>query len=263
MSSQSINAHYLYLMKKQKEEWFASWFDTSYYHLLYRNRNEKEAYHFIEGLINSLQPAHGCRMLDLACGKGRHAIQLSQYGFDVTGIDLSESSIQEALTNSNEQLHFYRHDMRMPHHINYYDWVFNFFTSFGYFENVREHLQTLQSIHASLKKDGKLIIDYLNPAYTLKQLVPQETLIHDTVTFKIQRFADSRFIHKHITVIDPAFAEPLEFHEKVSRLSMEDFIHLFAQSGFRLIQCWGSYQLDAFDVNESRRMIMMAEKVNP
>jgi len=260
MFTHSIAACYLYLMKKLNEEWFAAWFDTPYYHMLYDNRDETEAYHFIEQLIQVLQPQKGCRMLDLACGKGRHAKQLSQYGFDVTGIDLSESSIQEAMANSNEQLHFFRHDMRMPHHINYYDWVFNFFTSFGYFESEREHLQTLKSVHASLKKEGKLVIDYLNPDHALLHLIPSETQVRNDVTFQIKRTADDRFFHKEITVIDPANDGPHVFHEKVSRLSLVDFERLFAQSGFKLIRYWGSYQLDAFDKMESKRMILMAEK---
>ena len=74
-------------------DWFHDWFNSPYYHLLYRHRDEQEAAAFIERLIGHLQPPPGSRMLDVACGKGRHAVQLARHGFEVTGIDLSEESI--------------------------------------------------------------------------------------------------------------------------------------------------------------------------
>ncbi len=66
-----------------------------YYHQLYFNRDDKEAAAFIDKLIEHLKPAPGATMLDVACGKGRHSIQLAGKGFDVTGIDLSEDSIMK------------------------------------------------------------------------------------------------------------------------------------------------------------------------
>lgn len=246
-----------------KQEWFASWFDTSYYHLLYHHRDEQEAFHFIEKLVNTLQPEPGARMLDLACGKGRHALQLSQYGFDVTGVDLSESSIAEALMQSTNHLHFFRHDMRKPHAIHYYDWVFNFFTSFGYFEKEKELLQTLNSINISLKKEGHLLIDYLNPVYTLRHLVAEETQYRDEISFDIKRYADGIFFHKQITVNDPAANEPLVFQEKVRQLNLSDFEQLFLKSNFELVNLWGGYALEQFDENSSKRMIMQVRKINP
>jgi 2-polyprenyl-3-methyl-5-hydroxy-6-metoxy-1,4-benzoquinol methylase len=76
--------------------WFKDWFNSPYYHQLYFNRDDKEAAAFIDKLINYLKPVPGSYMLDVACGKGRHSIQLASKGFDVTGIDLSDDSINEA-----------------------------------------------------------------------------------------------------------------------------------------------------------------------
>ena len=101
--------------------WFKDWFNSPYYHLLYFNRDEKEAANFIDKLINYLNPPKGSFMLDVACGKGRHSIHLEEKGFDVTGIDLSEDSIEEALRFQTDTLHFYRHDMRLPFWINYFE----------------------------------------------------------------------------------------------------------------------------------------------
>src|SRR5436190_18774056 len=101
--------------------WFKDWFNSPYYHQLYFNRDEHEASAFINKLIDHLQPPVGSKMLDVACGKGRHSLQLATKGFDVTGIDLSEDSIREALQYESETLHFYQHDMRREFWINYFD----------------------------------------------------------------------------------------------------------------------------------------------
>ena len=104
-------------------EWFECWFDTPYYHTLYKNRDFSEAELFIDRLIELLQPEKANRFLDLGCGKGRHSIYLNKKGFDITGVDLSEKSIACAKLSENTQLHFYRHDMRKLFRTNYFDVV--------------------------------------------------------------------------------------------------------------------------------------------
>src|SRR5215470_2336385 len=112
--------------------WFKHWFDSSFYHQLYANRDENEAAAFINELVNELEPAANARMLDLGCGSGRHSKYLASKGFDVTGIDLAGSSIRQAKRWETEKLRFYRHDMRVTFGREVFDIVFNFFTSFGY-----------------------------------------------------------------------------------------------------------------------------------
>ena len=80
----------------QAQPWFKDWFNSPYYYKLYFQRDAAEAALFIDKLIDHLKPATGASMLDVACGKGRHSIQLASKGFEVTGIDLAEDSIMEA-----------------------------------------------------------------------------------------------------------------------------------------------------------------------
>ena len=70
-----------------KKKWFQSWFDTSYYHTLYKHRDDKEAQMFMKNLVRHLEIDSDQHILDLACGKGRHSIFLNQLGFNVTGVD--------------------------------------------------------------------------------------------------------------------------------------------------------------------------------
>ncbi|MFS8082300.1 MAG: class I SAM-dependent methyltransferase, partial [Ginsengibacter sp.] len=115
----------------ENSPWFKEWFNSPYYHKLYFNRDKVEAADFINRLVGYLNPPADSKMLDMACGKGRHSIQLASKGFDVTGVDLSEDSILSAKKFENNHLHFFVHDMRLPFWINYFDYGFNFFTSFG------------------------------------------------------------------------------------------------------------------------------------
>src|SRR5262245_10785989 len=120
--------------------WFVSWFDSTYYHKLYSYRDAAEAAGFIDALIGRLLPAGGSVALDLGCGTGRHSRYLASKGFRVTGLDLAGGSIRQAKRSEHPGLHFFQHDMRAPFGTNAMDYVFNFFTSFGYFDDAAEHL---------------------------------------------------------------------------------------------------------------------------
>src|SRR5690606_34846729 len=99
---------------------------------LYQNRDEEEAAIFIEKLIAVTELKKGAKILDLACGKGRHSIQLNKLGFNVIGIDLSVNSIARAKKYENETLRFAVQDMREAIAGEKFDAIFNLFTSFGY-----------------------------------------------------------------------------------------------------------------------------------
>lgn len=240
--------------------WFKNWFNSPYYHLLYFNRDEKEAAAFINKLIHYLKPAPASRMLDVACGRGRHSIHLAEKGFDITGIDLSEDSIAEALQHENDHLHFYRHDMRLPFWINYFDYAFNFFTSFGYFNTRRENDNAIRTIAGSLKNEGCFVMDYLNVHYAEDHLVHQFDKEIDDVNFFITKWFDETHFYKKIAVEDDALEEPLIFTEKVAKFSLGDFTEMFAYQGLQIQEVFGDYDFTAYDVRKSPRLIMIAKK---
>ena len=126
-------------------EWFDSWFDTKYYHILYKNRNYFEAEKFINQLIDFLNPKKGSIFLDIACGKGRHSKFIHNKGYEVVGFDLSRQSISYAKKFKKIGLEFYTHDMRENFKTDYFDYALNLFTSFGYFESKSDELKALKS----------------------------------------------------------------------------------------------------------------------
>ena len=66
--------------------WFETWFDTPYYHILYKDRDFAEAENFISLLIKYLKLPENSKIIDLACGKGRHSIFLNQLGLSLIHI---------------------------------------------------------------------------------------------------------------------------------------------------------------------------------
>lgn len=242
------------------QTWFKEWFNTTYYHQLYFKRDDKEAADFIDKLITHLKPAPGSLMLDVACGKGRHSIQLSGKGFDVTGIDLSEDSILDALKNENEQLHFFQHDMRLPFWINYFDYAFNFFTSFGYFKTQREHDNAIRTIAQSIKPNGILVMDYLNVHYAEDNMLHQSEKEIDGVHYLITKWYDETHFYKKIMIEDATMIEPLIFTEKVAKFTLGDFTDMFAYQGLQIKEVFGDYNFNNYSVKNSPRLIMVAEK---
>lgn len=243
---------------KNTTDWFKVWFDSPYYHLLYQHRDEQEAERFISNLLDYLKPQWNSRILDLACGAGRHSMFLANKGFDVTGVDLSTRSIRQAKLAEMDNLHFYQHDIRNYFRINYFDYIFNFFTSFGYFENEGDNIKTLRAANWGLKDGGIIVIDFFNIHTVLQKLVPEETKVMGGVTFNIRRSVFNDRIVKEIEIVDGG--EKGTFTETVQALELEDFQGYFAKMGFVLEQTFGDYNLNPYDPEHSDRLIMIARK---
>lgn len=243
----------------KKKDWYENWFSSEYYSILYQDRDQKEAENFINTLIAHLQPEKGCRMLDIACGEGRHAIQLEENGYDVTGIDLSYQSIMIAKQKESERLHFYVHDMRFPFYINYFDYAFNFFTSFGYFATERDHIMAAKSFASSLKPGGILAIDYLNAHFTLNNIVDKATITKNEIDFHITKHVENKHIIKNIKFTDKVGC-PQHFAERVAAFTLEDFKEIFAKANLTLLETFGDYQLNAYNEAGSPRLIMIFKK---
>lgn len=242
------------------QPWFKDWFNSPYYHLLYANRDEKEAACFIDGLLDRLQPAPGCRMVDVACGRGRHSRYLASLGFDVTGIDLSPGSIDFARQFENDHLHFFQHDMRLPFWIRYFDYAFNFFTSFGYFNTRREHDNAIRTMSQSLTAGGTLVIDYLNSRYWENHLQHKMEKEQDGVLFHITKWMDETHFYKKIEIEDERLDSPLLFHERVAKFSVGDFTEMLGDQGLQIKDVFGDYRFGPYRTAESPRMVIIAQK---
>lgn len=243
-------------MESTKKEWFAEWFDSPYYHILYKNRNFEEAEFFINNLINFLQPKSNAKMLDLACGAGRHSLFLNKKGYEVTGVDLSANSIELANKKSNESLDFAVHDMREVYKNNAFDYIFSMFTSFGYFDDSSDNLKMLQSVKESLKEGGVFVLDFLNSVEVINHLVSKEEKEEKGVQFDIKKKIEDGFIIKDIYFeTDKAY----HYQEKVQAFTFEELKQLFAEAGLTITNVFGSYSLAPYEKETSKRLILIAQ----
>ena len=240
------------------KDWFASWFDSPYYHLLYKNRDDDEAEKFILALVEKLELKNKAKVLDLACGKGRHAKTLHKAGLDVLGVDLSPNSIESASQYVNDSLKFAVHDMREIIPSKKFSAIFNLFTSFGYFDDNSENLKMLESIHEMLEENGLLVIDFMNAEHVISNLVEEEIKLVEGVQFDISRKYDGNHIFKTISFDTESNRQ--SHTERVQAIKFSDFESLLSLSRFEILCTFGDFELNSFNEVDSNRLIIIARK---
>ncbi len=241
-----------------QEDWFVNWFDSHYYHLLYKDRGFSEAEHFISRLFKFLDLKTSSKVLDLACGKGRHARQVNELGYEVLGVDLSEESIKYASKFSNESLHFKIADMRSLQLNAEFDLVLNLFTSFGYFQKEGDNVKAIESMSDALKTGGLLVLDFLNVKKVKTQLPVRQVIQRDLIEFHIHKKIEQNFIVKNINF--STNGQEYSFKEFVKLIDLEMFRSYFEEKGLEILELFGSYDLEEFKEEESDRLILIARK---
>ena len=240
-------------------QWFESWFNTPYYHILYKNRDDKEAHRFIDNLVRIFGINRNHSVLDVACGKGRFARYLSQVGCEVVGIDISSENIHHASTLSSDRLRFILGDMRKMEFSAEFDFVLNMFTSFGYFDNEQDNINSVRRMASALKPGGFFILDFFNTEKVLTELPVSYSVKVDGIEFSIIKYTEDKFIIKDITFFHDNKTH--HFQERVQALRKDDFLRYFQLAGFRDIRIWGDYDFNPWNMS-SDRMIFTAKKTN-
>lgn len=241
-------------MTNNKSEWYLDWFNSPFYHLLYKERDSSEATYFMNNLINKLQIGKNSSILDLACGRGRYSLYLSNIGHKVTGIDISKENISEAKKNESDKLNYILHDMRYPLNQKF-DLILNLFTSFGYYEKDTDNLSVIKSIKSNLETDGQAVIDFFNIDYILDNLVEKEEKNIDKTKFIINRYLENDLLVKDISIL--LNNKSYKFQEKVKAYRMDDFLAMFKNCNLKLKEIYGDYKLNSFNKNSSNRLIMV------
>ena len=237
--------------------WYQTWFNTPYYHDLYQHRDLTEARGFIESLCQNLGVNEGEIAIDMACGRGRHAQVLANQGLETLGIDLSPESIAFANQFAHEGLEFRVGNMLEPLQTPPADWVFNLFTSFGYFEDDKEDIGILENMKRGLNKDGFFVFDFLNAKKVKLNLIATETKTVDRITFNIKREIKNGFIFKHISFsVD---GKNHAYTERVKYLDLDKMTSFFEKVGFTITNVFGNYHLNTYEDKTSDRLIIIAK----
>lgn len=241
-------------------EWYEKSFGEDYL-IVYKHRDFGGARREVDQMIGWLNLPPGAKVLDLCCGMGRHSLALSEAGYEVTGIDLSESLLREARAQEGaERVTWLRSDMRELPLEGGFDAVVNLFTSFGYFEEDEEQVKVLREIGRMLKPGGKFIIDFLNPAYVIRNLVPHSTREDgDNLIDETRRIEDG-YVKKDIILTSKADGTPRQYHERVKLYTLEQFQIMIAKAGLQLEAVHGSYDEGPYHPETSTRMIFIGSK---
>jgi SAM-dependent methyltransferase len=241
------------------KSWFEDWFNSPYYHILYANRSEEEAELFIKAIVEFLNLSKGEKVIDIACGKGRHAKTMAKLGLDVTGIDLSPNSIVEANLCACANLKFDVWDMRKTYMAKTYDVVFNLFSSFGYFSDDSEDLACIHAFAENLKPGGLLVFDYLNTEWAVKNMKHREIIQRNELQFHIEKKLENGFIKKKVDFL--VNGENYSFEEQLKVINEYKIKTMLQQSGFIVQHTFGDYHLAPFESSRSPRLIIVAKKL--
>ncbi|WP_340011165.1 class I SAM-dependent methyltransferase [Paenibacillus sp. FSL H7-0690] len=236
-------------------EWYEKSFGEDYL-VVYKHRDFGGARKEVERMISWLGLPPGSKVLDLCCGMGRHSLALAEAGYEVTGVDLSEVLLREARSQKGaEQVTWLRSDMRDLPLIGGFDAVVNLFTSFGYFEEDEEQVKVLREIYRMLKPGGKFVIDYLNPAYVIRHLVPHSTREDGKNLIDESRRIEDGYVKKDIILTSKNDSTPRQYHERVKLYSLEKFSGMIEEAGLQLEAVHGSYEDEVYNAESSTRMI--------
>lgn len=236
--------------------WYKEWFGEDYLDL-YAHRDRREAEQQIDFVEQQL--GGGERpgaVLDLACGAGRHSAILRQRGYPVFGIDLSLTllAVRPSWPRTCGDM------CCLPFASETFDWLLNFFTSFGYFERERQNFQVLEEIARVLRPSGRFLLDFLNRDHVLSHLQPRDVQESEGRRVEIERWYDpqSRRINKRIRVQTPG-GLPRTFLESVRAYSSEEVTIGMRWAGLEVDQLFGSFQGEPFH-RDSERLIIIGRK---
>lgn len=240
--------------------WYDSWFDSDAYPLVYAHRDEEEARQCIDLIESNVEPVPGARILDVGCGRGRHALRLAERGYRVTGIDLSEPSIRQARQEAAARdltAVFSVRDMRDTVCNACFDGVVNLFTTFGYFANDADNEAALRAMATALDTDDWFVQDFLNAPQVRNTLVPEDTRTRNGVHIRQTRRIEEGRIHKTITLTSDTGTDT--YRESVRLYTRTDLELMYRSVGLEPLRAFGHYD-GRPHTSSSPRLILIARR---
>jgi SAM-dependent methyltransferase len=234
-------------------EWFEEWFNEEYL-ALYPHRDDADAGRLVAALQQRLPWREGMRVLDVACGPGRHTRAFEDAGARCIGADLSMALLRQAQLTSSAPL--VRADMRaLPVRPGSMDLTVNLFTSFGYFDSEAEHESALSEMVTTVRPGGWFVLDFLNSALVRRSLVAHESLsLHGTPIDVSRRLTDGgRFVCKSLRSGDGR-----SWFERVRLFDADELEAMLAGAGVTVRLRMGDYD-GAMPGPEQPRLVLAGQ----
>ena len=243
------------------KEWFEDWFNTEEYRNVYKHRNENDAKELVELILENTDIPRDGKVLDLACGPGRHSILFAQKGYKVSAVDLSKNLLKVALDSavkSNVKVNFIEADLRNLCIKPKFDLVVNLFTSFGYFEDDKENFKLFGRAFYFLNDNGYFVLDFFNKDYLQKNIVAKSEGYIDRSRIIQERKIEGERVIKKITILNNGNEK--HFMESVRMYSKDELITEIEKRGFKVEKVFGGVRGRTFDLETSQRIIIIARK---
>lgn len=241
--------------------WYNDWFNSENYLKVYSHRDETEAQRLVDLVVNNLKIKSDSKILDMACGSGRHAVIFAKKHFDVTAVDISQRLLSEAKEIADQyevKIDFVLSDILDFNTTKRFNLTLNLFTSFGYFIEDEENFRVILKSYDLLVDGGYFVIDYFNKNYLLKNLIPTTVFSENGLRITQNRYFQETRVIKNITIENDGSIE--EFYESVRLYSYEEMLGYLNQAGFTIIKEFGDYRGNNFNTESSPRLIIFAMK---
>lgn len=244
------------------KQWYEDWFASEDYLEVYKHRNREDANKIIKLILNNIQLNPDSKILDIACGAGRHSSILSEKSFFVVGFDLSKTLLHLAIKENLHQLNppfFFLSDIRKIPIKKRFNLVLNLFTSFGYFDIDNENLSLFSDVFHLLENNGWFVFDYLNEEFLKNNLIPvSRNKLNENLIIEQRREIENNFVIKKIKIIRDKISTT--YTEKVKLYNYKQILDEINKAGFKEFKLFGNYEGNQFDQNNSQRLIIMAKK---
>lgn len=249
-----------------QEAWYESFFGTDYFEIYGHLFTPEGTSAQVDGIISLLGLAPGARILDLACGHGRHSIPLSLRGFDVTGYDLSEVFLERAGADAEAQgtrVKWIQGDMRELRFDREFDAVVNVFTAFGYFDDPEDDLKTLHGVRAALRPGGRFLLETMHRDSLTARFDPSgfDRTPNGSIVLRERRWDLARdVIDETVTLIAPDGSRT-EYTTSVRLRSLDEFIALLQAADLEPETWYGGLDGSALELS-SRRLVLVSRRGN-
>ena len=252
-------------MSAVPSNWYTEFFNEDYPKIYSERLSQDATERETAFAVRALGLQEGARVLDLACGHGRHAIALAQRGMVVTGQDLNEDYLRRAREDAvreGVEIETVHGDMRDIPFTDEFDAVINMFTAFGYFDSEDEDGRVLQAVANALKTGGKLLLDTINREWVLSNYVQNDWHTDDDGnTFLEHREFDlvtgrNRVTFSIVTADGTRRESP---GHDVRLYTLTELVRLLDAAGLRLSAAYGDYDGAPYGIN-TPRLIIVATK---
>ena len=258
-----------------KEDWWKLSFDQRYLDTYLTDLTPERTSKEIDFVVNAAGLVPQDRILDVACGHGRHSIELARRGFTVVGLDYSTVFLEKAKADAEKagvKVDFIQGNMKELPFNQDFDVVLLLFTSFGYFSN-QENQEVFSQIRKSLKPNGRFLIDVISGEAVIKRFNREGVKEEGTNLLKIPRVVQmggvsineiewydlhEQLIHTNREWMDNGEKKEHEFYLRV--YTIPQYKEMLSRAGFKFQNLWGDFLGNPHDTGGNFRTIILAQK---